>query len=200
MTKNTTSETHNTHKTQKTQKTQKTYSNKNSKETKPTLVIGKIHAKWCGHCVALVPEWNKMKSELKKLLGNKYQLVFAEIEQSQEKHKLPKINSTHLANSSKKVEIQGGYPTLFKIHGGKLDYYGGERQAGSMTKWFSNNEGNVNESEKDEHKLPLKGPANRNENGNRNGNLYSMFHMGGKKSRKNRSRKNRSRKNTGWFW
>lgn len=185
-------------------KTQKTYSNKNKK---PTLVIGKIHAKWCGHCVALVPEWNKMKSELKKLLGNKYQLVFAEIEQSQEKHKLPKINSTHLANSSKKVEIQGGYPTLFKIQGGKLDYYGGERQAGSMTKWFSNNEGNANananESEKDETNLPLKGPATRN--GNRSESLYSMFHMGGKvnknkKSRKNRSRKNRSRKNTGWFW
>ena len=200
MTKSkTNTNTNKTHKT-KTNKTHKTYSNKNSKST---LVIGKIHAKWCGHCVALVPEWNKMKGEIKKLLGNKYHLVFAEIEQSQEKHQLPKINNIHLANSSKKVELQGGYPTLFKIRNGKLDYYGGERNAGSMTKWFSNNEGNANESVKDETNLPLKGPANinRNKSGSGSGSgsgsesLYSMFHMGGKVNKNNKSRKN-----TGWFW
>ena len=29
-------------------------------------VIGKIYAEWCGHCVALKPEWEAMKQELQK--------------------------------------------------------------------------------------------------------------------------------------
>ena len=116
-----------------------------SNTKKPTLVIGKIHAKWCGHCTALVPEWNKMRSEIIKRFKDKYRLIFEEVEQTQEKDKLHKINKKHLANSNNKVEVQGGYPTLFKIHNGKLEYHNGERHSKPMTKWFTgdDNENNV---------------------------------------------------------
>ena len=109
--------------------------NKTLKNKKPTLVVGKIHANWCMHCVALVPEWKKMKTIVKKKAGNKFNVIFEEIEQSHEKHKVPRVNKTHLANSEKKLEVQGGYPTLFMIKGGKLEYYNGERYADPIAKW-----------------------------------------------------------------
>jgi thiol-disulfide isomerase/thioredoxin len=107
---------------------------------KPTIVVGKLHAHWCMHCVALAPEWKKMKNILNSI-KHTYNLVFEEIEQAQEKLKVLRVNNTHLARSSKKLSVQGGYPTLFKIKNGKIEYYNGERYAAPMAKWFSGGEG-----------------------------------------------------------
>ena len=106
------------------------------KSRKPTLVVGKLHAHWCMHCVALAPEWKKMKNILNSI-KHTYNLIFEEIEQAQEKLKVLRVNNTHLAKSSKKLSVQGGYPTLFKIKNGKIEYYNGERYAAPMAKWFS---------------------------------------------------------------
>jgi thiol-disulfide isomerase/thioredoxin len=91
---------------------------------KLTIVIGKIYANWCGHCMHLKPLWNEMKKNLKK--SEKYmncKFVFIEIEASQEDKGKSYVNQHYLLNSPHKLDLQGGYPTLFKIKGGNLSYY-----------------------------------------------------------------------------
>jgi hypothetical protein len=112
-------------------------SKKHRTQKRNRVVVGKIHAKWCGHCIALVPEWNKMRVALaRKSNPHKTYFEFVDIEQSEMEEKLPKVNETHLSNSDKKVELQGGFPTIFRIQNGKLDYYEGERTHTSLYKWF----------------------------------------------------------------
>lgn len=142
--------------------------------TKPDLVVGKIHAHWCGHCVALVPEWRKMKKILNSTMKKKRHLIFEEIEQSQEDTKIPRINRTHLARSSKKLTVQGGYPTVFQIRNGNVEYYGGQRTAEPMAQWFSNIDS----------ALPREKPQS----------MYNMFGLGGGKTRKRRKHRGSSKK------
>jgi len=92
---------------------------KNSK--KPTKIIGKIYANWCGHCSALKPQWNKMKTDLKN-----HPIEIIEIEET-EKQRLEEFKRKH----NIKVE---GYPTIFKILG-KVEYYKGPRDAESIKRW-----------------------------------------------------------------
>lgn len=95
------------------------YTRKNDKN--PTKIIGKIYANWCGHCNALKPHWEKMKSDLK---NNPIEIV--EIEDSE---------VARLTAFKKKHGIQiNGYPTIFKILG-KVEYYNGPRDAKSIKQW-----------------------------------------------------------------
>jgi thiol-disulfide isomerase/thioredoxin len=88
-------------------------------------IIGKVYANWCGHCQTLNPEWNKMKSLLKKNPN----IQFVEIEESQ-KNKL-----NNLKKKFPQLEING-YPTIFKINKKKqIEYYTGNRIAMDMKKW-----------------------------------------------------------------
>ena len=41
-----------------------------------------------------------------------------------------------LPNSEEKVALQGGFPTLFKLLDGKLEYFEGNRQANDMMSWY----------------------------------------------------------------
>lgn len=97
---------------------------KTRKNQKPTVVIGKIYANWCAYCVQLKPLWDKMKSELRnKEKSNNCNFVFIEIESSQEEKGKSYVNERYLKKSPHKLDLQGGYPTLFKIIDGKLSYY-----------------------------------------------------------------------------
>jgi thiol-disulfide isomerase/thioredoxin len=95
------------------------HTRKNQK--KSTKIIGKIYANWCGYCIALKPEWDKMKQELKN-----HPIEFIEIEASEQKR---------LEDFKKKHGIQvNGYPTIFKIAGG-VEYFQGSRDTESLTQW-----------------------------------------------------------------
>ena len=101
------------------------------------LLIGKIYADWCGHCRMLKPEWSKMKYSIKHNNGNHgYQINYIEIEQSNEQPKIDNVNKLYLHGSDKKLALQGGYPTIFKIMNGNIEYYSGHRKAEAMQKWF----------------------------------------------------------------
>ncbi len=105
------------------------------------VVVGKIYANWCGHCTALIPEWKKMvefietKLNTNKKSNTKY--VFSEIEQSEQDAGISEINNTYLQQSSEKLALQDGFPTLFKINSGKVEYYNGDRQYLEMLRWYT---------------------------------------------------------------
>jgi hypothetical protein len=65
-----------------------------------------------------------MKKSLKKSEKSmNCKFVFVEIEASQEEKGKSYVNQHYLLNSPHKLDLQGGYPTLFKIKGGNLSYY-----------------------------------------------------------------------------
>ena len=88
-------------------------------------VVGKLYMNGCIHCDNLVEPWNQMK----KKIGGKVE-VAKDIE-SAETNKLDKLNSKYKTN----VAMQGGYPTIYKIVGGKVEYYNGERTAAKLVSW-----------------------------------------------------------------
>ena len=133
------------------------------------IIVGKIYAEWCGHCQELKPKWAKMCSQVKRRSGGDA-FKFMAIEQQNEEAQINHVNSTYLQNSAKKLALQGGYPTLFKIQGGNIEYYEGSREAEPMEKWV------MGESDKEDKPIQSK-----------------LVQGGTKKTRKH------TKKNKSWF-
>ena len=102
------------------------------KNPKNKVIVGKVYANWCGHCKNLKPEWNRMKTNIHKKKGKKH-IVYAEVEENEIGTKLQNIEKTH----NVKVNVTG-YPTLFRIVGGKIEYYNGNRESRQMADWYLN--------------------------------------------------------------
>jgi len=97
------------------------------------VTIGKIWAKWCPHCITLIPAWDKMKKLVDK--NSKVKPEYMEVEESE----LYKIEQFNKANPNGTfVDSARGYPTIYKIVGGKVEYYAGERDAKKMAEWALN--------------------------------------------------------------
>jgi thiol-disulfide isomerase/thioredoxin len=102
------------------------------KQGKP-IIVGLIHATWCGHCQTLMPVWKKI---VKSMKGNKMiDIVEIESSETDKDARMADINSK-ISKDSPKLEANG-FPTIFKVKNGKLEYYDKERQADAMRKWFS---------------------------------------------------------------
>ena len=103
-----------------------------TKKNKTKKVVGKIFATWCGHCKTLDPEWKKMKESVMKNKKNN-DIEFVEIESENMDNALTKLNKTFSTN----VQLQDGYPTIFKIEKGskKVEYFNGERTAEEIMQW-----------------------------------------------------------------
>lgn len=123
-----------------------TLGGRHKKSNKNVLHVGKIYADWCGHCQSLQPEWAKMKNDMKLSMGRSLKNVhieFVEIgDTPKNKSKgltvegmITKYNGKHLVNSVEKLKGDG-YPTLFKVLNGKLQYFTGPRDAKSMYTWY----------------------------------------------------------------
>lgn len=107
-------------------------------EKQNPIIVGKLFAKWCVHCKNLESIWKNMKEELKDKIESK-ELKIVEFEETDDKEKLEDFKKEY------PVDIQGGYPTIFKINKeGNITYYSGDRDLESLKKW-------VNE-DNDEHK------------------------------------------------
>ena len=103
---------------------------KNHKQSNNKIVIGKIYADWCGACKQLQGNWSEMKTTINNENTNMFE--FSEIEEKVMKPEIAKINKKYNVN----LELQGGYPTIFKIANGKLEYYNGGREPNQMLSWF----------------------------------------------------------------
>lgn len=103
------------------------------KTQKPMLVL--IHAEWCGHCKALMPQWNDMKTQLLK--DNSYALENIKEIESQELHKLDDINRDYIEDGNN--IYADGYPTMGKIQNGSFVRYQGGRSTPELMQWATNN-------------------------------------------------------------
>lgn len=161
---------------------------------KKPIIIGRIHAKWCGHCKTLDPKWKKMVGNIKNGVKNgKYRkdpdvvdMESHDISQG----KLKKFNYDNKEYFGGNEISFDGFPTLFKVKDGKIEYYGGEREPAHMEKWFMQH--NENNNGIDNVKILNKYYSQLSKN--------MGLHKGGrnryyKKTHKTRTRKNCTRKN-----
>ena len=103
------------------------------------IFVGRLHANWCIHCKSLKPEWAKMKKILSKTKG-KYR--FVSIEQSKEARDLERLNKyLGLVEDDKKVQMKEGYPTIFKVVDGVVEYYNGPRMTQNLVNWVKETTG-----------------------------------------------------------
>jgi hypothetical protein len=96
-------------------------------------VVGKIYSNGCGHCVALEKPWQDVTNKLKG--GN---VVVKDIEASNMDNELKKLNNTYLGGNTQKVSLQVGFPTIYKINGGNVSYYEGNRDTEPILSWINN--------------------------------------------------------------
>jgi hypothetical protein len=50
---------------------------------------------------------------------------------------IAEANNTYLSNSPTKIESPMGFPTIFRIYDGKLEYFNGNREYNTLVRWFS---------------------------------------------------------------
>lgn len=94
-------------------------------------VIGLIYANWCHHCQALKPAWEEMKKHIKNKYNGQFTVVEIEADQPDKSEKLAKLEQML---DGEKIDASG-YPTIVKVGGGRVDYYGGNRELNDMLNW-----------------------------------------------------------------
>jgi len=101
------------------------------------VVCGLVFANWCGHCIALKPQWKKMVKNIHKgVKHNRYhEPVFIPFEHGKIE-KLQEFNSKNAKYLDGKAVTYDGFPTLFKINNGAIEYYKGTREPAPMEQWF----------------------------------------------------------------
>jgi hypothetical protein len=176
----------------------------NKNESNLVVVVGKIYWEQCGACIALKPEWIKMKKYIRKLSKNNSNVsyVFNEIKSGDtEQTLINKINEKYLSNSENKLAIQGGYPTLFKIKDNILSYFEGSRTLDNLIKFYVDDKSGGNNKENESRmkvmtksldiaeKMSLNNNVNEKNKTNTGffNKLRSLF--GGNRTRKRRSDK-----------
>lgn len=107
---------------------------KTQKAGNQKTIIGRIYSKTCIHCIKMEQAWKKLDKMIQQHGGN---IEMKNVEESEMGQQLSELNQRFLGGSDKQVEIQGGFPTLFKIKDKEVEYYGGERTAEAMFDWAS---------------------------------------------------------------
>jgi thiol-disulfide isomerase/thioredoxin len=103
------------------------------------VVVGKVYAEWCGHCIAMKPQWTQLETHFESQqersphAKTKYEVV--SISSDELATKKPQVEQMYLSNTGNKIDVKG-YPTIFKIVDGKIEYYNGERRYSPMLRWF----------------------------------------------------------------
>ena len=123
----------------------RTLGGRHKKSKKNVVCVGKIFADWCGHCQSLKPEWDRMKRDIKLQIGRSLHNVHVEFVEigDTEKNKAKGLTVDGMIekfNNMKKSNVplkSDGYPTLFKLKNGLLEYYTGPRTASSMYSWYT---------------------------------------------------------------
>ena len=104
--------------------------------SKNDKLIGLLYWNECYHCKLLLPEWNKVKQDIKDN-NNVYKIIEIENGEIQKLDEFNEINKNVL-NGSKIIYV--GFPTIFKIVNENIQYYeNGDRTKEAILKWLYDN-------------------------------------------------------------
>jgi thiol-disulfide isomerase/thioredoxin len=87
-----------------------------------------FYADWCPHCKAAKPIWNDLKSEYENKTINGYNVVFTEVDCSEETAEVEKLMNQY------NVE---GYPTIKLIKDGQVIEYDAKPSKETLTKFLN---------------------------------------------------------------
>ena len=87
-----------------------------------------FYADWCPHCKAAKPIWNDLKSEYENKTINGYQVIFVEVDCSEETTEVEKLINQY------SVE---GYPTVKLIKDGQVIEYDAKPSRETLTKFLN---------------------------------------------------------------
>jgi thiol-disulfide isomerase/thioredoxin len=87
-----------------------------------------FYADWCPHCKAAKPIWNDLKSEYENKPINGYQIIFTEVDCSEETAEVEKLMNQY------SVE---GYPTIKLIKDGQVIEYDAKPSKETLTKFLN---------------------------------------------------------------
>jgi thiol-disulfide isomerase/thioredoxin len=100
-----------------------------SPSSKPKLLIGKVYANWCGHCINLKPKWEQMEREIRQMPQMNH-VVFISIEESEK----DKMNKFKMNPKYASLSVSG-YPTIFSHNGREFNYYHGQPDTAALKQW-----------------------------------------------------------------
>ena len=115
------------------------------KTPKKTIIIGKIYADWCKYCQILKPEWEKMKTKLRRNMGRTLKNAEFEIVEMGDPSEnqmrnitvdqlVDDFNKKHFPEGDKSIQLDG-YPTIFRITKKNIEYYKDEKDSEKLYKW-----------------------------------------------------------------
>jgi len=87
-----------------------------------------FYADWCPHCKAAKPIWNDLKSEYENKTINGYQVIFTEIDCSEETAEVDKLMNQY------NIE---GYPTIKLLKDGQVIEYDAKPSKETLTKFLN---------------------------------------------------------------
>jgi thiol-disulfide isomerase/thioredoxin len=87
-----------------------------------------FYADWCPHCKAAKPIWNDLKSEYENKTINGYQIIFTEVDCSEESAEVEKLMNQY------NVE---GYPTIKLLKDGQVIEYDAKPSKETLTKFLN---------------------------------------------------------------
>jgi len=88
-----------------------------------------FYADWCPHCKAAKPIWNDLKSEYENKTINGYQVIFTEVDCSEETAEVEKLMNQY------SVE---GYPTIKLVKDGQIIEYDAKPSKETLSKFLNN--------------------------------------------------------------
>ena len=106
-------------------------------------IVGKLYSNQCRFCKLMEKDWKNMKDQV----AGKVEVVDFEASDDFDEN-LSKFNEEHGTN----VKVQGGFPTIFKVKGGVVSYYNGDRSESDLVRWALETKGGKRKSRKNKSK------------------------------------------------